>query len=145
MKGTTERGEIWANLATCLGSYTELKFRVTQRSIRDRYLLLERKYKKKITEEEKASGVSPEPTELDQLMEDIVALFEKADTAEADKKKKLEDEAAEIREIRKVSLETFKETRERSPDEKPHKKQRTSGADAIAFIKEKIQKYTKGE
>ena len=63
-KGTTERGEIWANLATCLGAYTELKFRVTQRSIRDRYFILERKYKKKITVEEKASGVSPEPPNL---------------------------------------------------------------------------------
>ena len=138
-KGTTERGEIWANFATCLGAHTELTFRVTQRSIRDRYILLERRYKKKIAEEEKASGISPEPTELDRLMEDIVTLFEEADKSEAEKKRKLEEEAAEIQEIRRVSLETFKETKERNPDEKPKKKQRASGADAIAFIKEKIR------
>ena len=38
-----------------------------------------------------------------------------------------------------MSLETFKETKERNPDEKSKKKQRASGADAIAFIKEKIR------
>lgn len=139
-KGSTERGETWANLATCLGKYTALSFRVTQRSIRDRYLLLERKYKKKLTEEENASGISPELTEFDQLMEEIVSLFEEADRSEAEKKRKVEEEAAQIEEVRRVSLESLRETRERNADEKPKKKKRTSGADAIAFIKEKVQR-----
>lgn len=98
-KGTTERGEIWANLATCLGAYTELTFRVTQRSIRDRYLLLERRYKKKIAEEEKASGISPEPTELDHLMEDIVTLFEEADKSEAEKKENLKKKLLKFKKL----------------------------------------------
>ena len=74
------------SFATCLGAYTKLSFRVTRRSIRDRYLLLERRYKKKIAEEEKASGISPEPSELDRLMEDIVTVFEEADKSKAEKK-----------------------------------------------------------
>jgi hypothetical protein len=133
-KGSSERGEAWANLATRLGKCDELKFRVTHRSLRDRYLLLERRYKKKVAEEEKSSGISPEFTELDQLMEDIVTMFEEADQAEVEKKKKVEKEAAEIQEVRRVSLESFKESRERE-HEQPKKKKRTSGADAISFIK----------
>jgi hypothetical protein len=89
-KGSSERGEACPNLATRLGKCDELKFRVTQRSLRDRYLLLERRYKKKVVEEEKSSGISPEFTELDQLMEDIVTMFEEADQAEVEKKKKVE-------------------------------------------------------
>ena len=91
-----------------------MTFRVTQRSIRDRYLLLERRYKKKVAEEEKACGISLEPTELDRLMEDFVTLFKEADKAEVEgiRRRKLEEEAAEIQEIRRVSLETFKETKE---------------------------------
>ena len=72
-------------------------------------------------------------------MEDFVTLFKEADNAEVEGRRKREEEAAEIQEIRRVSLEAFKETKERNPDEKPKKKQRASGADAIAFIKEKIR------
>ena len=67
-------------------------------------------------------------------------LFKEADNAEVEGRRKLEEEAAEIQEIGRVSLEAFKETKERNPDKKPKKKQRASGADAIAFIKEKIRR-----
>jgi hypothetical protein len=136
-KGSTERGDTWANLAIRLGTCDKLTFRVTQRSLRDRYLLLERRYKTKVREEEKSTGISPKPTELDQLMEEIVGLFEEAEEGEESKKRKAEEEATQIQEMRKVSLESFKETRERNHTEKP-KKKRTSGADAIPFIK-KVQ------
>ena len=38
-KGSSERGEACANLATRLGKCDELKFRVTQRSLRDRIFI----------------------------------------------------------------------------------------------------------
>ena len=117
-KGSSERGEAWANLATRLGKCDELKFQVTQRSLRDRYLLLERRYKKKVAEEENSSGISPEFTELDQLMEDIVTMFEEADQAEVEKKKKVEKEAAEIQEVRRVSLESFKAEKENTNNQR---------------------------
>ena len=139
-KGSSERGETWANLATRLGKCGNPIFRVTQRSIRDRYLLLERRYKRKVAEEERGSGISPEHTELDQLMEEIVSLFQEADKAEVEKKRRLEEEAAEIEEVRRASLESFRESKDRKNDEKPcPKKKRTSGADSIAFIKEKVE------
>ena len=44
---------------------------VNQRSIRDRYKTIATKYKQKKAAEEKASGVSPEHTELDDAIEEI--------------------------------------------------------------------------
>ena len=84
-KGSSDRGETWARLAANLNKCSQLIFRVTQRSLRDRYLLLERKHKKKVCDEEKASGISPEETEFDQLMNEIVDLFEESDQVEKEK------------------------------------------------------------
>ena len=139
-KGTTERGEAWSKLAIVLGQCANPVFRVTLRSIRDRYMLLERRYKKKISEEEKASGISPDPSEIDKLIEEIVALFDEADKAEIAKKHKMEEEANQIQEMRKTSLETFRESRERNKDGKQNaKKKRTSGSDSIAFLRDKVE------
>ena len=118
-KGSTERGETWARLAANLSKCSKLVFHVTQGSLRDRYLLLERKHKKKVFDEEflNASGISPEDTEIDQLMNEIVDLFEESDQVEKEKKKKLEEEAADIEEMRKASIESFRETKERKRQE----------------------------
>ena len=48
------------------------KFIVDQRSVRDRFAKLEKLNKRKIAEEEKASGISSEITEIDEALEDIV-------------------------------------------------------------------------
>ena len=72
-------------------------------------------------------------------MNKIVDLFEKSDQVEKEKKKKLEEEAANIEEMRKASLESFRETKERKRQGSPSKKKtRTSGASAISFIREKM-------
>ena len=48
------------------------KFIVDQRSVRDRFTKLEKLHKRKMAEEQKASGISPEITENDEALEDIV-------------------------------------------------------------------------
>ena len=75
-KGSTEREKTWARLAANLIKCSKLVFYVTQRSPRDRYLLLERKHNKKVFDEENSSGISPEDTEIDQLMNEIVDLLD---------------------------------------------------------------------
>ena len=45
---------------------------VDQRSVRARFTKLEKLHKSKMAEEEKASGISPEITEIDEALEDIV-------------------------------------------------------------------------
>ena len=46
-------------------------------------------------------------------MNEIVDLFEESDQVEKEKRKKLEEDAADIEEMRRASLESFRETKER--------------------------------
>ena len=139
-KGSVESGEVWGNLACHLGRSSDPVFRVTQRSVCDRYLLLDRRFRKKVSEDEKASGTSPEPREEDVMMEEIISLFDEADRLN-DCKKKIQEEASQAEEMRNMSLETFKQSQERSQDgqPKPKKKKRASGADTMTFLKDRVE------
>ena len=139
-KGTVERGEVWGNLACHLGRSSNPVFRVF--SVRDRYLLLETRFRKKVSEDEKASGTSPEPSEEDVMMEEIISSFDEADRLNDSKKKKIQEEASQAEEMRNMSLETFKQSQERSQDGQPKqkkKKKRASGADTMTSLKERVE------
>ena len=138
-KGTTERGEVWGNLALLLGSNTDPLFHVTQRSVRDRYMLLEKRYRKKVADDKKASGTSPNQSEVDILLEEIVALFDEANQLHESNKRKIQEEASQAEEMRNASLETFKQTKDRQDETPKAKKKRASGADSMAFIKERAE------
>ena len=66
-----ERGDVWNNMAINLNGLDHPRFKASKRSVRDRLTLLITKYKAKIREEENASGISCEETELDQALEEI--------------------------------------------------------------------------
>ena len=67
-----ERGRIWEKIARNLNNIDEPKFRVTARSCRDRNSLLTTKQAQKLRDEERASGIEVEQTELDTLLEEII-------------------------------------------------------------------------
>ena len=145
-KGSTERGQVWENIAKSLNALETPKFRVSQRSVRDRYQLLEKKHKRKLSDEEKATGISPEDSEIDEAMEDIIAQFEEADLLNeqltTEKKQKEEAEVEKTVEMRRCSMETFKETKKRNGDAENNepstkKKKRTSGSDIMRYLREK--------
>ena len=52
---------------------------MTQRSVRDRYKLLVDNFKKCEQDEASASGISPEETESDIVLADIIERFEEED------------------------------------------------------------------
>ena len=56
-KRSKERGEIWGRIADNLNSLSSPKFKVSKRSVRDRFTLLQTKYKEKVREGERASGI----------------------------------------------------------------------------------------
>ena len=59
-------------------------------------LQLIKKYKKKIKDEEKGSGISPQPTELDQVLEEILEMEEVAENEQdVDGGKRKEKEEAD--------------------------------------------------
>ena len=71
---------MWEKIADVLNKCTVHQFRVDKRSVRDHVGILVNKYKRKVRAEEKASGIAPdEPTELDNLLDTIIALEESAD------------------------------------------------------------------
>ena len=59
-----ERGKVWEKIAQELNAIEKTKFRVTTRVVRDRYSLLITKHAQKLREEEKASEIKVETSEL---------------------------------------------------------------------------------
>ena len=92
------------------------KFRVKERSVRDRTKLILKNYELKLKNEEKSSGIDVQQTELEQLLEEVLAREKIAkshlDMTESQKQKeKLEKENAE--EIRNQAMEKMGETKKR--------------------------------
>ena len=62
-----------------------MNFKVTFRSVTDRYALLLKKYKKKWSEEEKASVINTKHTEIDDALLDLIQRFDEADSEKGKK------------------------------------------------------------
>ena len=100
------------------------------------------KFKRKIKEEEKASGIDVEPaSELEQALEDICALEESLPAEVMDSKQaKAEANKLKAEEIRQKAMESFGQTKLREGQEEPSKKKRRGGNDSIQFLREKSEK-----
>ena len=145
-KCSNERGKIWTEIASTLNSNEEVKFHVTQRDVRERYEGLKAKYLEKIKNEEKASGISPEVTELNSLLEEII---EKESLAESWREsdsaiKKNEEERKIAEDLRKTAMESMGETKKRSVESEEGdtsvKRKRRSGTDAVEYLRERAEK-----
>ena len=143
--GSRERGQAWEKIAQNLNQGSAPKFNVDQRAVRDHFLKLERIFKRKIAEEERASGISPESTELDMAMEEIV---EKSKEAKEDLNRKnekkntavdAEKETAES--VRKRSMERLSETSKRENLARARKRQKmNTNSEAVEYLREKSAK-----
>ena len=58
-----------------------MRFLVTKRSVRDHLKILIKRYRKKMNAEERSTGVSLEPIELDQALADIIEMEKVASTS----------------------------------------------------------------
>ena len=136
-KGSPDRGKIWESIQERLNKLDNPKFVIKEkRGVRDRWNLLQAKFKRMQREELQASGIDCELSEKDALIEE---LCEKEDSFSAKDKKKSDDkEAAE--EIRKKAMERMS-LKKKSIESAggSAKKSRRSGGDAIEFLKEKAQ------
>ena len=65
-----QRAQLWQEIADRLCGYDNLVFTVSKRAVRDRYAVITSKYRKKIRSEERASGIGPEQSKLDALIEE---------------------------------------------------------------------------
>ena len=121
-------------------------FKVDQRSLRDHLNKLLKDYGRKKSYEERASGIAPEQTELDVLLEEVLSL--KTDSeflvqkATEVKVKQADEDIRSAQEIRRKSMERWSETKKHecdsSPDETP-KRKRNNGSDTVNFLREKSE------
>ena len=140
-KGSNEKGKKWSEIAEALNKNQEVKFKVTQRGVRERMERLQKNYLEKKIEEESASGIAVDDlTELEIIEREKLA--EEARDSEGTLKK-IEADKQTAEEMRKEAMERFGETKKRSEaegDEVRQKKRRRSGNDAVQFLKEKTKK-----
>ena len=82
-----------------------------------------------------ASGISPEETESDIALADIIERFKQTD----EKKSKNEADTLKVAEMRRRSLETFSESNARLGNEPMVKNSRNTGTEAVQYSREKVR------
>ena len=136
-KGSPDRGKIWESIQERLNKLDNPKFMIKEkRGVRDRWNLLQAKFKRTQWEELQASGIDCELSEKDALIEE---LCEKEDSFSAkDKKKEMIK-----RQLKKSERKPWNAwPRKKKSNESAGgsaKKSRRSGGDAVEFLKEKAQ------
>ena len=114
--------------------------------MRERFDLLLGRCRQQSKEEAKASSASPEPTELDVLLEEISEREKLAEsTRESCNSKSVETDRKKTEEMRSQALERLGETKRKANEdcERKAKRQQRSGADVTEFPREKSEKELK--
>jgi hypothetical protein len=106
-KSSVERGQVWEDIAEKLNSLEFLKFRVSQRYLRDKLNKLLKWFKKNDREEISASGIGPEMDEKSELLEEILEKMESTVPINLSKKKKDDEDKHTAEEVRKLAMETL--------------------------------------
>ena len=143
-KSSTERGKVWESLADKLCDILQPSFRVDQRSVRDHYKKLISKYKRKVREELNPSGTSPEQSELDVMLEEIV---EKEEISEAEKendnenRKKMKADRLAADDVKEKGYGNLIRDPEKDSRRRPGKFKKTprSGDRTVAYLREKAE------
>jgi hypothetical protein len=114
-KGSRQIGLVWQKIVDNLNGRADIVFNLKDiRAVRDRYNLLERKFKKKEREEINASGIGTyESSELDDAIEEASALFESLGEEREKGKSAKEEDRIQAEDVRLVALETARETAKR--------------------------------
>ena len=112
-RGAVQRGRKWNEISERLLQVEAPRFKVDQRGVRERYGLLAKAYRKKIREEERASGIStPELTEVEQALEDLIVREPTGDSSTKEEDKK------DAEEVRKRAMERLGDENEVRMNEK---------------------------
>ena len=94
-KGSTQRSGMWEKIAQTLNECTVLRFSVDKRSVRDHIGIVVNKDKRKVRAKEKASGIAPgEPSELENLLDTIIALEAESPELRVEQDEKCENDRA---------------------------------------------------
>ena len=138
------RAQAWEKIAYNL--YKEGELEVNKRSLRDHYMVLVEKFKK-ILQELKARGISPEPTKLDRLLDEIIESAEvceqSRDEVDDNGREKIRKEQEQAKDIRLKAMESLSETKKQSlsdgdgENQPKAKKRRSNGNEMVAYLRER--------
>lgn len=141
-KGTNEAGRLWDEIAKNLGGCQTVRFKsnLSQRAVRERFNLIQGRFKENEKTELAASGISvPEQDELDLLLKDIAETERDGITKASEKKG---EEKATAEDIRNQALERMRQTKKRKSEdgqEPKERKSRKSSTEALQFMQEKAK------
>ena len=116
------------------------------RAVRNRYNHLSQKLRKKLKDEEKASGIDTEMSEVETALEEIIEkedATEQAQKCETDGKKKMKERDRETaQDMRKKAMERLGQTKKRQIADQENgeginKKRRSNGSDTLVYLREK--------
>ena len=141
--GTQQRGEVWKSIAESLNSLDKPIFSVNQRAVRERYTLLERSFKQNVRKEEQATGIAPdEPSDFQKAMEEIVDKMTQFEIKENNNAKVIKERETAT-EMRRQSMETYRETEKRKNADGENKtntkRRRRSGDETVEYLREKME------
>ena len=140
--GSKERGQAWTTVADNLNSSDRPKFKVTQRSVREKFEKMIQNFRKNEAYEQRASGIDAEHDEVSQALTEINEKINEYDRLWSEEKarttQKAELEASQATEIRRKATERLGQTRERLGQQKENKKRRSS-TDALEIIQESLK------
>ena len=148
---SVERGSAWTSIANELNAVQQMRFCVTQKAVQDRMKLLVERHKKKTRDEESASGISPEQSEIDEALDTIIELIDDADQQfekdSYEKHQKIENNRKQAEELRVKAMESYGESRKRQiesgeSEPKPRRK-RSTGGETLVYLQEKSEKEFK--
>ena len=141
-----QRSALWEKIADNLNVVKDPHFNVEKRSVRDHIgILVVQRFKRQQEQELRESGISPERTELDAAIEQIIAFEESADTeqqeANDENREKLQADRKKAEDVRKKARETMGETKKRNSEEEitQAKKSRWKGRWAVEYLKERAE------
>ena len=143
--GSLERGEKWKVIAEKLNSIKNPKFGTNSRAVRERFQVLFDKQKVKNREEERASGISPEVTEIDKMLDELIEMFESAaieqKAAAKNKVDKIASGVEKGQEMRRLSMEMKESTKRKSGSEcgSGREKRKNIGVETAQYLNGKLK------
>ena len=146
--GSRERGSTWKSVAASLNSHSAQGFNVNQQSVRDRFNILAKRVKAKLSKEERESGGGESDlSETERLVKEVIVLSEESEKRNEDqseaKREAMANEKKQALEMRDRALERLGETRKRNEEEKEEEKQtvtekrRRLGGETLEWLRER--------
>ena len=133
-------------LAEKLNNIENPTFGTNSRAVRERFQVLFDTRKAKNREKERASGISPEVTEIDKMLDELIELVESAaieqKAAAKDRADKIASDAEKGQEMRRLSMERMKESAKRKSGSEcgsGREKRKNIGVETAQYLNNKLK------